>query len=71
MRETRGDGYVFMPFPDERHVPRGAADRMYMERSMQAFFEANLCGDGPRRERLGGAKSEDGDATPVTNTAPA
>lgn len=67
-----GDGYVFMPFPDERHVPRGATDRMYMERSMQAFFEANLCGEtGPRRERRerrGGAKSEDG---PVTNTAPA
>jgi len=67
-----GDGYVFMPFPDERHVPRGATDRMYMERSMQAFFEANLCGEtGPRRERRGAAKSEDGDATPATNTAPA
>ncbi|ACO70296.1 predicted protein, partial [Micromonas commoda] len=66
--KTAGDGYVFMPFPNERHVPRGAADRMYMERSMQAFFEANLIQvDGGRR----GAKSEDGDGMPVTNTAPA
>lgn len=66
--KTAGDGYVFMPFPNERHVPRGATDRMYMERSMQAFFEANLLQvDGGRR----GAKSEDGDGMPVTNTAPA
>ena len=40
--KTAGDGYVFMPFPNEQHVPRGATDMMYMERSMQAFFEANL-----------------------------
>ena len=66
--KTAGDGYVFMPFPNEQHVPRGATDMMYMERSMQAFFEANLLQvDGGRR----GAKSEDGDGMPVTNTAPA
>ena len=59
---------MFMPFPNEQHVPRGATDMMYMERSMQAFFEANLLQvDGGRR----GAKSEDGDGMPVTNTAPA
>jgi dipeptidyl-peptidase-4 len=37
-----GDGYVFMPFSDERHVPRGAPDRMYMEQSMQTFLEDAL-----------------------------
>ena len=66
--KVAGDGYVFMPFPDERHVPRSAADRMYMERSMQAFFEANLPTEGGGRRD---AKSGDGDGPPVTNTAPA
>ena len=66
--KVAGDGYVFMPFPDERHVPRRAADRMYMERSMQAFFEANLPTEGGGRRD---AKSGDGDGPPVTNTAPA
>ena len=37
-----GDGYVFMPFSDERHVPRGVPDRMYMEQSMQTFLEDAL-----------------------------
>ena len=66
--KVAGDGYVFMPFPDERHVPRSAADRMYMERSMQAFFEANLPTEGGGRRD---AKSGDGDGPPVTNTVPA
>jgi hypothetical protein len=34
--------YTILPFPCERHVPRGLADRMYMERSIFHFFEGAL-----------------------------
>ena len=34
--------YTLVPFPCERHVPRGVSDRMYMERRIFHFFQAAL-----------------------------
>lgn len=34
--------YELLLFPDERHMPRGAADRVYMEERIAAFFEENV-----------------------------
>lgn len=34
--------YDLIVFPNERHMPRGEADRVYMERKITAFFRENL-----------------------------
>ena len=34
--------YEFLMFPDERHMPRSQADRIYMEERITDFFERNL-----------------------------
>ena len=34
--------YEFLMFPDERHMPRSQADRVYMEERITEFFERNL-----------------------------
>ena len=34
--------YEFLMFPDERHMPRSQADRIYMEERITEFFERNL-----------------------------
>jgi dipeptidyl-peptidase-4 len=34
--------YRLLLFPDERHVPRGVADRVYMEEQVRDFFVKNL-----------------------------
>ena len=34
--------YEFMMFPDERHMPRSQADRIYMEERITDFFQRNL-----------------------------
>ena len=34
--------YELMMFPDERHMPRSQADRIYMEERITDFFERNL-----------------------------
>ncbi len=34
--------YELMMFPDERHMPRSQADRIYMEERITEFFERNL-----------------------------
>ncbi len=34
--------YEFLMFPDERHMPRSQADRVYMEERITDFFERNL-----------------------------
>jgi dipeptidyl-peptidase-4 len=34
--------YELLLFPDERHMPRGEADRVYMEERIQAFLEEAL-----------------------------
>ena len=34
--------YDLVVFPNERHMPRGEADRVYMERKITAFFRENL-----------------------------
>ena len=34
--------YEFMMFPDERHMPRSQADRIYMEERITEFFQRNL-----------------------------
>jgi len=37
-----GKDHTLLPFPRERHMPRGTADRMYMERAIFQFFRAAL-----------------------------
>ena len=37
-----GKRYQLLAFPDERHVPRGIPDRIYMEESIRDFFVAAL-----------------------------
>ena len=32
--------YQLLAFPDERHLPRGHADRVYMEERIEAFLTA-------------------------------
>jgi dipeptidyl-peptidase-4 len=34
--------YELLPFPDERHMPRGEADRVYMEQRIVDFFREHL-----------------------------
>jgi dipeptidyl-peptidase-4 len=34
--------YELLLFPDERHVPRSLADRVYMEEHVRDFFVENL-----------------------------
>ena len=34
--------YEFLMFPDERHMPRSQADRIYMEERITDFFQRNL-----------------------------
>jgi dipeptidyl-peptidase 4 len=34
--------YELLLFPDERHLPRSAADRVYMEQRIATFFERHL-----------------------------
>jgi dipeptidyl-peptidase 4 len=34
--------YDLLLFPDERHMPRGLADRIYMEERIAAFFQTHL-----------------------------
>ncbi len=34
--------YALLLFPDERHMPRGLSDRIYMEERIRDFFQANL-----------------------------
>ena len=34
--------YELLLFPDERHMPRGEADRVYMEERILAFLEESL-----------------------------
>ena len=34
--------YELMMFPDERHMPRSQADRIYMEERITDFFQRNL-----------------------------
>ena len=34
--------YELLMFPDERHMPRSMADRVYMEERISEFFERNL-----------------------------
>ena len=38
----RAGEYALLPFPFERHEPRGWAERMYLERSVLEFIEAAL-----------------------------
>ena len=34
--------YELLAFPDERHLPRGVADRVYMEQRVMSFIERSL-----------------------------
>ena len=34
--------YELLAFPDERHLPRGVADRVYMEQRVMRFIERSL-----------------------------
>ncbi|HWN71997.1 MAG TPA: prolyl oligopeptidase family serine peptidase, partial [Haliangium sp.] len=38
----RRKDYRLLLFPNERHVPRGMADRVYMEEQVRDFFVQNL-----------------------------
>ena len=37
-----GKPYELLIFPDERHMPRGQRDRVYMEKRIWDFIERNL-----------------------------
>ena len=39
--------YELLLFPDERHLPRRLADRVYMEEQIMAFFKRELGVPGP------------------------
>lgn len=39
---SEGKDYELVMFPNERHMPRGEADRVYMERKITEFFTDNL-----------------------------
>lgn len=39
---TAGKPYELLIFPDERHMPRGLRDRIYMEERIWEFIERNL-----------------------------
>ena len=41
-----GKGYELLFFPDERHMPRGLPERLYMERRVLAFLGAQLDAPG-------------------------
>jgi dipeptidyl-peptidase 4 len=39
--------YDLLLFPDERHMPRGRADRIYLEERIRDFFVAALAAPAP------------------------
>jgi dipeptidyl-peptidase-4 len=40
-----GKDFTLQVFPDERHMPRGPAERRYLEARITAFFERHLGAD--------------------------
>lgn len=49
-----GKPFALLPFPNERHMPRGEADRLYMEERLVEHFQRNLQPDArPAQGRRG------------------